>query len=230
MRADYLLWLIWFCWAAVLLNSVFPDAGVIIGSELLLAGTALALTVFYFFRRKGSMKIFNSKPKSSAALQNVAEAIEGHAAGSAPQAEARSKVLSISCKRTLISSDMVLNGDLKGGGNIVIEGLVEGNIDNQLQVCIEKTGQVKGDIRAQHIFVNGRAEGKLYAEAITLQGEGVIEGAIFVDELVIEKGGVFIGQAHKKTASGVDERQKKTALTAVPASGAKKMSDALLSK
>lgn len=228
MRADRFLWLIWFCWAAILLNSVFPDAGVIKWSGLLLAGTALALSVFYFFRRKGSMKIFNSK--SFTRLQNAAEAVDEHAAGAVSLAEPRSKVLSISCKRTLISSDMLLNGNLKGEGNIVIEGLVEGNIDNQLQVCIEKNGQVKGDIRAQHIIVNGRIEGKLYAEAITLQSEGVIEGTLFVNELVIEKGGVFIGQAHKKTPSGADERQKKAALTAVPASGAKKMSDTSLSK
>lgn len=102
-------------------------------------------------------------------------------------------------KDTFISSEAILTGNLNGHGNIVIEGTLEGNISSTHQVRIEQTGQVSGDIHAQHIMVNGRVVGRLFAEAITLQSEGRIEGDLETDALIIEKGGVFVGQSQLKT-------------------------------
>lgn len=96
-------------------------------------------------------------------------------------------------KDTFISSEACLSGDLEGQGNIVIEGRMKGNTRSSHQVRIESGGITEGDIYAQHIVVNGYVLGDLHAEAVTLQAEGRIEGAIFADELVIEKGGNFTG-------------------------------------
>jgi cytoskeletal protein CcmA (bactofilin family) len=54
--------------------------------------------------------------------------------------------------------------------------------------------------------INGYAEGGLYADAITLQREGKIKGEINTDELIIEKGGIFIGtsQLQKSEVAKVD--------------------------
>lgn len=81
----------------------------------------------------------------------------------------------------------------------MIEGRLDGNINSTHQVRIESGGYVAGDIHAQHIMVNGRVDGRLDAEAITLQSEGHIEGDLVTDALIIEKGGVFIGQSRLKT-------------------------------
>lgn len=55
-------------------------------------------------------------------------------------------------------------------------------------------------------MINGYAEGGLYADTLTLQREGKIKGEINTDELIIEKGGVFIGtsQLHKSEVVKVD--------------------------
>ncbi|MCT4737234.1 bactofilin family protein [Raoultella ornithinolytica] len=98
-------------------------------------------------------------------------------------------------KDTFISSEACLQGNLEGRGNVVIEGQLEGNICSSHQVRVESGGRVVGDIRAQHIMVNGHAEGHLHADAVTVQSDGRIEGAIFADTLVIERGGIFIGQS-----------------------------------
>lgn len=104
-------------------------------------------------------------------------------------------------KDTFISSETSLSGNLEGQGNIVIEGRLKGNIRTSHQVRIESGGITEGDIDAQHIVVNGYVLGDLHAQAVTLQSEGRIEGAIFAGELVIEKGGSFTGHSemNKKT-------------------------------
>lgn len=101
-------------------------------------------------------------------------------------------------KDTFISPEAQLTGDLEGQGNIVIEGQLKGNVRSSHQVRIESGGITEGNIYAQHIVVNGYVLGDLHAEAVTLQPEGRIEGAIFSDELVIEKGGIFIGHSEMK--------------------------------
>nr|WP_275993238.1 polymer-forming cytoskeletal protein [Enterobacter asburiae] len=86
-------------------------------------------------------------------------------------------------------------GVLEAEGNIVTEGSVEGNITATHQVRVDTGGMVTGDIRAAHIIINGLVTGRCYADAVTLLGQGRIEGDVFTDELSVERGGVFIGQS-----------------------------------
>lgn len=125
---------------------------------------------------------------------------QGHGTPALLPPEGHEKMKStVTRKDTFISSEATLTGDLNGQGNIVIEGRLDGNISSTHQVRIESGGYVAGDIHAQHIVVNGRVEGRLCAEAVTLQSEGHIDGDLVTDVLIIEKGGVFIGQSRLKT-------------------------------
>lgn len=96
-------------------------------------------------------------------------------------------------KDNFISPDAQLSGCLEGQGNVVIEERLDGDIRSTHQVRVESGGQVIGDIHAQHIVINGKVEGRLYADAIKLLSEGHILGYIFTDSIIIDKGGVFIG-------------------------------------
>ena len=125
---------------------------------------------------------------------------QGHGGLTSLPLEGADKMKSaVTRKDTFISSEATLSGNLNGQGNIVLEGRLDGNISSTHQVRIESGGYVAGDIHAQHIMVNGRVYGRLYAEEITLQSEGHIEGDLVTDALIIEKGGVFIGQSRLKT-------------------------------
>lgn len=117
-------------------------------------------------------------------------------------------------KDTFVSQGTQLTGTIEGQGNIIVEGVIEGSLTCSHQVRIEPTGQVKGEIHAQHIMINGSVEGSCHADSLTIQPKGHMRGDIFTDEFSIEKGGVFVGQSQlmPQTAAGAG---KVTALKTV---------------
>lgn len=184
-----------------------PDEIVVTGMIFLFSGGVLALFLWLLCRRgyerMGLLKRKNHTEKASkphameSNVQALSENNERPALLSVDDLERMTST--ITRKDTFISSEAALTGNVNGQGNIVIEGRVEGDINSAHQVRIERTGQVSGDIHAQHIMVNGRVVGRLFAEVITLQPDGRIEGDLVTDALIIEKGGVFVGQSQLKT-------------------------------
>lgn len=199
------LWLIWLAWVMWIVNALCPDVQVIFWSALVLSGSALVLC-FFSLLRKGDFYMRLLKREKDTADMRVGDNVPGGDA-SAPDHPASMtlcddggdalKMVRVR-KDTFISAEVHLTGNIEGQSNVVIEGTLDGNIKSLHQVRIESGGKVSGDIHARHIVINGHAEGNFHAEAVTLQSEGRIEGTVFADELVIEKGGVFIGHSEMK--------------------------------
>ena len=207
MRNDTALWGIWSVWGLWLLNEIYPDISIIKWSALLLTGGGLTL-VFWTLLLKGYVIMRLLKRENKTVSKSVPETTSGEidsdnsayaAVSLLLPAEGMDAIKPVRTRKdTFISPETHLSGDLEGQGNIVIEGQLEGHVRSSHHVRIESGGIIKGDIYAQHVIVNGYVEGDLHAEAVTLQSEGRIEGAIFTDELVIEKGGIFIGHSEMK--------------------------------
>ncbi len=208
MRTDTVLWTAWLVWALWLLSEIYPEIGVIKWSALLLTGGGLIIFFLIILLKEGNFLMRLLKRENKAMSESVRDNISGEDVSERSVGPAASALLLPeetdtmkpirTRKDTFISAEAHLSGDLEGQGNIVIEGQLKGNIRSLHQVRIESGGVTMGDIYAQHIVVNGYVLGDLHAEAVTLQSEGRIEGAIFADELVIEKGGCFTGHSEMK--------------------------------
>jgi len=178
------------------------------GAFLVSCGVAGLLVRVCFMKGKGFMRLLKRESKT---LGEGSETLSMHPAADAATAPTSSDMQSAnapvsSWKDTFISQEVRLKGALEGQGNVVIEGRVEGNVRSSHQVRVESSGVVVGDIYAQHVVINGRVEGRCYGDAVTLQSSGHIQGDIFTDGLVIEKGGVFIGQSQSKVEEEVVPR------------------------
>ncbi|MCE1610352.1 bactofilin family protein [Enterobacter ludwigii] len=206
------LWGVWFVWVVMLIKEIYPDIQILQLSLLLLSAFSTYFIYRQFFiRRVCKMQIFKRDSKFISESKDTSLSQRVDLITSAEENQSRTEdseviVSGVTRKNTFIALGVQLSGSLEGQGNIVIEGLIEGNVSGTLQVRVEAGGQVKGDIRASHIVINGYAEGGLYADTLTLQREGKIKGEINTDELIIEKGGVFIGtsQLHKSEVVKVD--------------------------
>lgn len=207
MGTDSVLWSIWLAWALWLLGDIYPDISVIKWSALLLTGGGLIvvsrtlLPEGNFFMRllKRENKAVSEPGRDNTSGEDVSEHSAGPEASALLSPEGAETIKPVRTRKdTFISAEAHLSGDLEGEGNIVIEGRLKGNIRSSRQVRIESGGVTEGNIYAQHIVVNGYVLGDLHAEAVTLQSEGRIEGAIFAGELVIEKGGCFTGHSEMK--------------------------------
>ncbi|MGI5308597.1 bactofilin family protein [Rheinheimera sp. WS51] len=75
-----------------------------------------------------------------------------------------------------------------------IDGYVEGKIVSDKSLTISASGRVKGEITADKVIINGIFEGNCYANTVEILPNGKAHGAIYSDDLCIERGGSFLGE------------------------------------
>jgi cytoskeletal protein CcmA (bactofilin family) len=94
----------------------------------------------------------------------------------------------------IIGKGIVIKGSLTGGGDLIIEGRVEGQIALKNHLTIEGTGKVQADIRAEELTINGEASGNIDASSrVAISASAKVSGDIKAPRVVIEEGAVFNG-------------------------------------
>ncbi len=131
--------------------------------------------------------MFSKQTKS--APQGRIDAPEMPAATSRPQ-ERKPRVPS------LISSDITIEGNLIGDGELQIDGTVKGDV-TVAKLTIGDTGHVEGTISAEVVEVRGRIIGALSAKQVRLYGTGYVDGDITHEQLAMETGAFFQGRSLK---------------------------------
>ena len=96
---------------------------------------------------------------------------------------------------SIISTDLKIIGDLKSGGDIQIDGTIEGNIEVSLLTVTEQ-GKIDGSIVADTVRIFGTVNGQVQAKTVHL-GKGARVAADITHEiLTIEPGAYFEGRVH----------------------------------
>jgi len=94
----------------------------------------------------------------------------------------------------IIGKGIMIKGSLSGGGDLVIEGRVEGQIALKNHLTIESTGRVQADIKADELTINGEASGNIDASTkVSISTAAKVSGDIKAPRVVIEDGAVFNG-------------------------------------
>jgi cytoskeletal protein CcmA (bactofilin family) len=94
----------------------------------------------------------------------------------------------------IIGKGIIIRGSLSGGGDLVIEGRVEGQISLKNHLTIEGTGKVEADIRADELTINGEASGNIDAlTRVAINTSARVNGDVKAPRVVIEDGAVFNG-------------------------------------
>lgn len=94
----------------------------------------------------------------------------------------------------IIGKGIMIRGSLTGGGDLVVEGRVEGQIALKNHLTIESSGRVQADIRAEELTINGEASGNIDASSkVSINASARVAGDIKAPRVVIEDGAVFNG-------------------------------------
>ena len=98
-------------------------------------------------------------------------------------------------RASLISQSMVLEGDISGQGDLVIQGQVRGKISLEgHDLTVARSGRVKADVRSDNISIQGTLEGRLQVTGkVTLHAESNVSGDITAGCISIAEGAVFKG-------------------------------------
>jgi cytoskeletal protein CcmA (bactofilin family) len=96
---------------------------------------------------------------------------------------------------SVIGETLHFKGELSAGEDLVIEGKVEGTV-NQGKCCltVKPKGILLADVNATKIFIEGRVEGDLSATvSVTIRESGEVTGNIVAPSIAINEGATFNG-------------------------------------
>lgn len=98
-------------------------------------------------------------------------------------------------KRSMLSPSIMLNGDISGEEDLMLDGRMEGSISlPNNEVLIGPSGQIKADVTALKVSVEGRLTGDIKsAERVVIKHSGRVEGNIVAPRVVLEDGCQFKG-------------------------------------
>ncbi len=98
---------------------------------------------------------------------------------------------------SVLSSDLLITGNLKTSGDIKVEGQVEGDVRAHL-LTVGEGATVKGEVVADDVVVNGRVVGRVRGLKVRLTSTARVEGDIIHKTIAIESGAHFEGSVQRQ--------------------------------
>ncbi len=94
---------------------------------------------------------------------------------------------------SILTADLILEGNLATNGELQIDGTVHGAV--QASVCIiEANGVVQGSVMAEEVFIRGRVIGPICGVRVTVVAGAHVEGDILNQSIAIENGAYVDGK------------------------------------
>ncbi len=100
---------------------------------------------------------------------------------------------------SIISADLKIVGDLHSGGDLQIDGAVEGDIASR-SLTIGESAVVRGVLVAETVRIYGSVIGEVRANSVTLSKTAKVEGDICHQSLTMEAGADLIGRLSRLDA------------------------------
>ena len=97
---------------------------------------------------------------------------------------------------SVLSSDLIIKGNLQTTGDIQIEGTLEGDIKAYL-LTVGESATVKGEVIADDVVVNGRVVGCVRGLKVRLTSTARVEGDVIHKTIAIESGAHFEGSVKR---------------------------------
>jgi len=121
---------------------------------------------------------------------------------------------------SILSPDLQISGNLRTSGDIVIEGVVDGDIRAHL-LTVGESATIRGEIVADDIVINGRVIGRVRGLKVRLTSTARVEGDIIHKTIAIESGAHFEGSVQRQddplTGAGSSAARQATPAAASPA-------------
>lgn len=101
---------------------------------------------------------------------------------------------------TVIAKGTCIIGGISTKGTVHIDGKFEGVILEADAICIGKTGEVIGDIKANHIVVSGFFDGKIDCNVMQVLSSAKVIGEFTYNEIIIEEDAKFEGKVSRRNS------------------------------
>ncbi len=95
---------------------------------------------------------------------------------------------------TIIGPSIKVKGDFHGEGNVIIEGIVEGDLSTKEFLTVGQSAKIIANIKAKNAKISGHIIGNIIIhEFLEISSSAQINGDINTKEISIEKGAKING-------------------------------------
>lgn len=97
---------------------------------------------------------------------------------------------------SLIADDIAIEGNLRGDGEIQVDGTIRGDV-SIARLSVGENGQIEGSVHAESADIRGRVIGSITAKQVRLFASAHVDGDITHEQLTMEAGAFFQGRSLK---------------------------------
>ncbi|MFM9976441.1 MAG: polymer-forming cytoskeletal protein [Sphingomonadaceae bacterium] len=101
---------------------------------------------------------------------------------------------------SFIGSEVTITGNIGGGGNLHIDGRVDGDVACSTLI-LGRSGQVNGNVTAEDAKIAGTVNGTVAAKALSIEASARINGDLSYDAVSVESGAQVEGRVKRLTRS-----------------------------
>ena len=102
---------------------------------------------------------------------------------------------------TVIGSSIVIDGEISGDEDLIIQGTVKGKIAVKESLFVEGSGVVEADIETQNVEIAGQVTGNIVAsDKVELKSDCRVVGDIKAPRILIADGASFKGNVDMDVA------------------------------
>ena len=144
-----------------------------------------------------------SEPKHTASMHSN---VHKDVFDSKPKPE--KKIINKANSSLMIGEGVAITGTIKARDTVTIQGTIDGDIECN-SVTINKSGNVKGNIKTETMTVEGKAEGEINVNTVlVIKSEGQVSGKIFYGDIQIDEGGKLTGEIDHRDKNIKQEKFK----------------------
>ena len=92
--------------------------------------------------------------------------------------------------KSVLVSDVKINGNITEKESIIIDGEVDGNISAELVETFENSN-IKGNIKSKKTFIAGKLKGDINSDSVHIRKTADVNGTIKQKTLSIEEGSLL---------------------------------------
>ncbi|MEM8997246.1 MAG: polymer-forming cytoskeletal protein [Acidobacteriota bacterium] len=116
----------------------------------------------------------------------------------------------------MIAPGSTFVGEITGNTELLVKGVVKGQIDLDSRVVVGAEGRIEGDIRARSIEIAGKVNGNVRCESLLkVHASGSLEGEVVTVDLDVDSGCFLSGRVQRVKAGEVG-KGKPAKATAAP--------------
>ncbi len=97
---------------------------------------------------------------------------------------------------SLLQSDLGIKGEARFPESVLVKGSIEGYLESQDEIIVDKNAEIRGNIEAMHLQIQGNITGDIHCKQdVHIEQSARVTGDISTPNLNIEPGSFFEGRS-----------------------------------